>query len=370
MIILHIFPRYKIGGAPINILRFIKGSNEFFKNYAIANNEDEQLYSDYTKHSVKAYDIDTTKLSIKSVKEVLNVVREIKPDIVHVNGKGGAFYGLFIKLFKFKQIRLVYTFRGFHLKFSGLKSFFYITFERVIAYFMNAGIAVSESERTFYLDTVKTNASKVLTIPNGIEVKPRELPLKIKKEHDKFKLNIVTLSRINHQKDLLTMLKAFERVGREDVALHIMGGYIDDPFEREFKIELDAFHKKMKQRNNVFFWGDVDFAANYIHNFNIYWSTALFEGLPTAIVEAMMSKVLVVGTDCRGNIDLIEDGITGYLTKKQDVKSNITKILKAIMNVETENSQHIIHNAYQRMDQFTIENNVRNISQLYKGLIN
>lgn len=367
--ILHIIPRYKIGGGPISVLRFIKNSPPQFDNYLIGNNEDEVFFSKFDSLAKGAYDINTCNFSLNSILKVLRIANKVKPQVVHANGKGAAFFGLLIKLLKYHSVSLVYTFHGFHLKFSGFKLLIYRAFEKVVSFFMDVGIAVSESERSFYLDVIGCQPNKVVTIPNGIEIFKRELPNYIKEQQRKYKINIVTLSRIDHSKDLLTMLKAFERLGRGDVGLHIMGGYIENSFEREFKLELDNFYENMKLKDNVYFWGDVEDASGLIHNFDIYWSTSIFEGLPTAVIEAMMSGTLVVGTNCRGNIDLIEHGETGYLSKMRDVESNYSMIKKAISELGQEEGIRIINTAKQMAKRFSVENNVNALTNLYLNLV-
>jgi len=367
--VLHIFPRYKIGGAPINILRFFKGSVDLFDNYSVGNKEDEYLFENFKKNAIKAYNVDTSIMSLHSILSVFKIYIQVAPDIVHVNGKGGAFFGLLLKLIYRKRITLIYTFRGFHLKYTGIKSTLHKKFENILAKLMDVGIAVSDSERDFYLSQVKVNECKVIVIPNGIEVEKRDLDREKEGLLNKFKYNIVTLSRINHQKDLLTMLKSFEKLHRSDIGLHILGGYINDEYEREFKFKLDSFYEEMKFKDNVFFWGDVNNGGDLLHYFDIYWSTALFEGLPTAIIEAMMSRVLVVGTDCRGNIDLVKNDVTGILTNMKDVNSNTQGIEKALNLIESNISNKLLDKASKLSKDFAVNNNIDKISRLYNSFM-
>ena len=46
-----------------------------------------------------------------------------------------------------------------------------------------------------------------------------------------------------------------------------------------------------------------------------------FEGLPLAIVEAMLCRRPVVATDVAGNSEIVEDGITGFLADAPTVGS-------------------------------------------------
>ena len=44
-----------------------------------------------------------------------------------------------------------------------------------------------------------------------------------------------------------------------------------------------------------------------------YISTALYEGLPLAIIEAMANGKAIVASDVVGNKDCVRDGVNGYL---------------------------------------------------------
>ncbi|TKB09917.1 glycosyltransferase [Desulforhopalus sp. IMCC35007] len=367
--VLHFILAYKIGGTAINSLRFIQASQDKYLHYSLGleptTPEDRIILEDFKNNVVKAFEVDVTKFSLNSLFKVLAVVKEVSPDIIHVNGKGGALYGFFAKIF-YRNINMFYTFRGFHMPFGGGKKKLYVLFEKFFSSSINMCIAVSESERQYYLDEIKTKGENVVVIANGITVDRRELPIKVRKETDKYNINIITLSRMCYQKDIITMLKAFDLVQQNDVSLHIFGGYIrKNESQEKYKQEVDETYVKMKNRNRIYFWGDLPMACDIIHNFDIYWSTAVFEGLPSAIIEAMMSEILVVGTDCRGNIDLIIPRETGLLTKMKSVNDNYEQLNVAINLVREKAAGKMIGNAFRLSGGYSIENNVTRLDSLY-----
>ena len=118
----------------------------------------------------------------------------------------------------------------------------------------------------------------------------------------------------------------------------------------------------MELEKNVIFWNDLSFASSYLHHFNLYWSTALWEGLPTAVIEAMMQKILVVGTGVVGNIDLIKID-TGVITPIEDYKK-IAEILHVTINANNEN---LIDTAYSFINKdFSVEQYKDKILSLYR----
>jgi len=367
MKIIHLFPAYKLGGAPVCILRFIENTNKTYQHHTIAKVEDLALLKSFQAiNNVVCHDLDLTKFSVERVYKLNKIISQVKPDIVHVHGKGGAVYGLAIAIVTFKPFKLFYTFHGFYKKWAGFKWKLYILFENLFSNFYEKSIAVSESERQYILKTLRLNKSKVVTVYNGVYINAKNMPKHIETTLSKHPINIVTLSRFSHQKDLETMIKSFCEIRKEySVGLHIFGGFLanDDMYNKK----ILKLIKEMDFENDIYLWGDYNDASSLLHHFDIYWSTAIFEGLPTAVIEAFLSETLVVGTDCRGNIDLIINEQTGLLSKTSNVKSNASAIIQAIEMIERNSHTHILNTALKKGLYYSIENNIKNIEALYSN---
>lgn len=55
-------------------------------------------------------------------------------------------------------------------------------------------------------------------------------------------------------------------------------------------------------------------------------STSKQEGLPVNIMEAMATGLPLVVTNARGNIDLVDDGINGFVVNKSEINQLVSKI--------------------------------------------
>jgi len=364
MKVLHLFPEFRRGGAPVNTLRFIKASRESLEHVAVGNAVDVDFVDEFRPYA-EIRDIDLTKPTFGSFMRLLKTAKHENPDIVHANGKAGMFYGLLLSLFLYSETRFYLTLRGFHDKFHGLKSGVYRFLEVLMAHRVDAVICVSPSERQHYLQLIKADEQKVLIIPNGIDVHEKELPDEIEAVCQKFQVNIVSLSRTSPQKDLETMIRSFELAteGRSDAALHVMGGLSHG--EEEYQKKISELWQASSAYDRIFFWGDVKEAGNLISNFSLYFSTARFEGLPTAIVESFLSRVPVVGTNCIGNIDLILDGETGWLSSIGDYISAGKALSKAIDSIGSRMESDIVEKAYNEGLKYSIENQVNRLLTLY-----
>jgi glycosyltransferase involved in cell wall biosynthesis len=66
---------------------------------------------------------------------------------------------------------------------------------------------------------------------------------------------------------------------------------------------------------------------------------SLWEGLPKALIEAMSSGLVCIGNDATGINEVIEDGVTGYLSPSADAPTIAQTILRALAG----NSERISH---------------------------
>jgi glycosyltransferase involved in cell wall biosynthesis len=342
MKIVHIFPVVKFGGAPLVVLNLIKNDKEN-SHIVISKKDDEILTSEFEKYACKFYNINTLKISILSTFSVIKVLLIERPQIVHAHGKGGAFYAFFSSIFLFKPAKIVYTMHGYNNKFDGLKFYMYTFFEKIFSTLVDRHIAVSASERRKFLTELAFAEEQVIVIENGISVEEKKLNKRQMLILGRSSYNIVTFSRISPQKDLETMLHSFSELlkkpNKKSIALHIIGGHIDG--DKAYLKKILALHKSLKLENNVIFWDDLPFASSFLQYFDLYWSTALWEGLPTAIIESMLKKILVVSTDVVGNIDLVNVN-TGILTPVKDHHKIAEKLHSAI----GANNDTLVENAF------------------------
>ena len=93
-----------------------------------------------------------------------------------------------------------------------------------------------------------------------------------------------------------------------------------------------------KLSDDVLFWGFVDNPINYFKYADIYVCSSLSEGFGNVIIEAMISKIKVVSTDCGGPSEILENGKWGSIVKSNSPESlasaMIEQLSKATPNYE------------------------------------
>lgn len=76
-------------------------------------------------------------------------------------------------------------------------------------------------------------------------------------------------------------------------------------------------------------WVDRARVMEELGSADLYLSTALWEGMPVSIIEAMYSRLPVIASNCAGNVDVIEQGQTGWLFNSHEAAcAIIVKLLR------------------------------------------
>lgn len=125
---------------------------------------------------------------------------------------------------------------------------------------------------------------------------------------DESTTTIGTMGRLVDQKDHVTLLNALRQLHEEHkVRLLIMG-------EGPRRSELEKVVQTLGMEEQVDFLGFVSNPYSVLAECDIFVLSSLWEGLPTALIEAMAVGVPSVSTDCPcGPSEIIEDGKTGLL---------------------------------------------------------
>jgi glycosyltransferase involved in cell wall biosynthesis len=83
---------------------------------------------------------------------------------------------------------------------------------------------------------------------------------------------------------------------------------------------------------NVQLCGFRQDVENFLYALDLFVCSSNWEGLPLALLEAMMLEKPVVATDVGGNAEVVQPGVTGELVPKGDPAALAESILAAIRN--------------------------------------
>jgi len=94
------------------------------------------------------------------------------------------------------------------------------------------------------------------------------------------------------------------------------------------------------------------------------------EGLPVSIMEAMACRVPVIGSKIRGNSDLIQDNINGFLFSLDDRKEFIQIITKFLLKEYDEDDLNFIkENAFKSVQNYSLKNVLDELKKVYHSEI-
>lgn len=180
---------------------------------------------------------------------------------------------------------------------------------------------------------------------------------------------IVSICRLHEIKGLEYSLKAISILikKRKNIKYLIIG---DGPQKNFLKKKI----KSLEISKNVFLLGDIpnEEALTYIKKAKISLLTSVIakngdrDGIPTFLIESMYLGTLVVASNISGIPELIEDGVSGFLTRPKDVLNIVDKI-DALLENEKLQIQFIQNAKNKIIKKFNIESNMGKMTNVFEN---
>ena len=274
------------------------------------------------------------KKDIKALKEIKRIVKEEKPDIVHLHSsKAGVLGRLAVNG---NKIRMFYNPHGFSFlkqDDSKLKRCIYWMIEKIIAIF-NRKCTIVGCSKGEYLEAKKLNKNSIC-IDNGVDIERlnKETVNLKEKEFDFDNIKICTVGRIGYQKNPEMFNKIAEKF--PNIQFTWIG-------------EGELRNKLTSSNIEVTGWKSREKVLEILNKQDIFILTSLWEGLPISILEAMYMKKVCIVSDVIGNRDVIIDGENGFICNNinmyKDVINNIKKERYDFKKIAGRAYQYLIDN--------------------------
>lgn len=138
------------------------------------------------------------------------------------------------------------------------------------------------------------------------------------KEQDTRLNRIVTVGRISRQKNHMLLLRAFCRI--RDQFPHMVLQIYGEEGESGIRKELEDYIIANGLEGQVLFMGQSSSLERELQDAALFVLPSDYEGMPNALMEAMVLGLPVIATDCPcgGPSALIEDGVSGLLVPVGD----------------------------------------------------
>jgi glycosyltransferase involved in cell wall biosynthesis len=359
MRVLHVIARLNLGGTARYIARLAeelpkKKIKTFVATGFVQGSEEE----DPSAKKLKVIRIPSLGRQINPIKDhfaykqLLEVVRDVKPDILHTHTFKAGFIGRIkteeINKAAGKPVKFVHTFHG-HLfddpEFSGLKTLIITSFERRFAIRTDAIVTVGAQVADELLEREIGRPEQFTNIPPGVE------PLKLPKFKPRTKVTIGWIARVTGVKNPLLALEIAKLF--PDAQFLIAGG----------GDMLGQVKAQAPKNAKVLGWTDASklFAAS-----DIILSTSENEGMPIALIEAQLASKPVVATNVGGVAEVVINKKTGFVTGKNT--EELAKALEKLINSKVLRSAQGKAAKAHATKAFSVEKMIQAHLSLYKKL--
>ncbi len=294
MKVLHVLASSKYSGAENVVCQII----EMFRN----DGDIEMAYcSPYGEinNTLSDKNIEYMPLKRLSLSEITKVVKFYKPDVIHCHDLKASILCSFVK-----GAKIVSHIHGNKSNMSkvSLKSLMFKLASRNIK-------NIVWVSNTCYQDyKFKKNVSqKSVILPNIISVE--EIKKDVKKDSRVYKnYDIVFLGRLVFEKNPVRLIEIANLLKNEigDFKFAIVG---DGVLRKEVELKI----KEYNLQNNIELLGFVSKPFKLLSSSKIMLMTSIMEGTPMCALEALSLGVPVISTKTDGMIDLIQNGVNGFL---------------------------------------------------------
>lgn len=261
--------------------------------------------------------------NISAYKWLKNLVNSGHYDIVHTHTPNASVcVRLACRKLRKDGLKVFYTAHGFHFyKGAPLKNWLlYYPVEKICSRWTDLLITINKED--YALAQRKMKAQKIEYVPGvGIDLgKFGDSKTDIKKKKDELEIPqnstvLLSVGELSTRKNHITVIKALENLKERDLldnVVYFICGVGD------LRNDIKKLIANCSLQNNVFLLGyrtDVDVLCDIA---DIYVFPSLQEGLPVALMEAMACGLPCVASNIRGNKDLIQDGVGGFLCEPLD----------------------------------------------------
>ena len=331
-----IIPNFKPGGAERVHVNLANYWSDYFKIYFFVMKNEGSL-SSYLRKDIHIIDSNVNKIR-DIIIPLSKTLKEIKPDIILSAMWPLTSATLISKLISFIKCKIFFV---EHCKLSGpylsdidsnnLTSKLII---KITYFFANKIICVSNCVKKDLLSITNLSEKKFSVIYNPIVFNNAKNYDRIKylNYFDNAKYKILGVGTLKKQKDFKTLILAFSLIAKELNAKLIIVG--DGPEKSTLNklilnLNMNDYIKLVGFQNNTYPWFDTS---------DLYVHSAIYDGLPLTILEALLSGTNIVSTNSEcGPYEILDNGKYGDLVEVGNSDMLSKAIKKNLLNPKNKN---------------------------------
>jgi L-malate glycosyltransferase len=361
--ILYVIGQLGVGGTEWQLLELVKHLDKIkYIPFVVCLTSVAPLADSFRKSGCQIYVLNREKQGrFKTVIDLIRIIKEINPDIVHSFSYAIRAGVLATKISG--TSRIVVSFRTDPNRWVTL-------IDRILISAADLILENSNYALRAYQKIVGWEENRSKIVFNGIDIEVFDRISEEKLLNPMFGSSgkgnfiICVVSVLRPVKKLENLLIAHSLLLQKmpNVELWIVG-------DGEMRKKLEESSQYLNTRGQVFFWGIRSDVPSILRYANIGVLVSEHEGVPNAIIEYMAARLPVVATDVGGNREVIVDNETGILVPFANSEALVNALLLLL------NDPLLARNygeaGRRRVEQlFSLERMVKETEAIYEALIN
>lgn len=195
----------------------------------------------------------------------------------------------------------------------------------------------------------------MIKLPNPIEVgeaSPSSKPYQ--------KLMLLYVGELSKHKGLHILIEALKKIGDENICLDIYGRGVHEDYFKGISKDLNVFFREYAN-------GFEELKKAYQRANVTVVPSILYDNSPMVIYESLMNSTPVIASRIGGIPELVRDGYNGFLFEPGSVVE-LSRILKKISE-DPSILGELERNAYESSQKYSIEDHVKRLEEIYRGLL-
>ncbi len=360
---IYIFHPYsKIGGADLSLSRLINNldEKEYDIDFIYLNNQNLSKYLSKRKVNFIRIKAKRSIFSILKIREhLINDKKTNYKKFIFLSNQNFANILSFLILHKMNWVKQILIERNHIDEFKYNKSFKNLIIFKLIKYFYKKADAIVGISKKLSIDLSKYVNKTCITIYNPAYDKKIYKLSKKKIKIKKSKNTILTVGRLENQKDVNTIIKAFNIVKNKIESNLIIIGYGS---------KLQNIKKIIAEYNlqkNIKILTNIRNPFPYYKIANTFVLSSRYEGFGNVLVEAAMFNLNIISSNCNsGPKEILLNGKGGELFKVGDYKNLSRKILHSFKLKGSKKNKIL----YKSLYRFNIKQNINNYKKLFKNI--